>query len=167
MFTAPFCARGFSGLSKSPLTCPYAIHPLRHKGQQRPQGSSLSLQTTAIHLLSGGPKTTPSPRSETEVLCTSLHHFHMGICSNGNLDKGLIYSVVPCVADSVKHEGYPTLKRQRTHVPTSKPFNSVSGKNPSKMVLQVEIWASSYTGHLGHIQLTYWFLPLKYSIMIH
>lgn len=56
--------KGFLRALQIATNLPTAAHPSRHEGQQRPEGSSLSLQTTAILLLR--PKTSQSPRSGTE-----------------------------------------------------------------------------------------------------
>lgn len=156
MFTASFLAGDFSGLSKS-LTPALAVHPLSYEGQQRPQGTSFSLQTSCLPAL--WEIWTPNPKIVTQVPCTrSFHHIHMAICSNGNLDITLVYSVVPCIPDSAKQESHHTLRRGKTHKTPTPKIPSVSGTAPQKWLLKLK-----FQYHLG----TCLFLTLKHNILIY
>lgn len=150
MFTASFLAGDFSGLPKSPPAPALAMHLLLSERQQRPQGSSLSLQTSCPSAL--WESWTPNPRTVTQVPCTSPSLTSMwNIRSNGNLDKGLVYSAVPCIPDSAKQEPHHKSRRETTHTPAPKEISLCQWNSPSKIAPQIEIWVSSCTGHLGPV----------------
>lgn len=105
----------------------------------------------AVHLPSGRSELqTPELWPRSSVQGPSITST-WAICSNGNLDKGLDYSVVPCIPGSAKQESHHTSRRGTTHTPTPKEISLWQWKSPSKMVPRIEIWVSSCTGHLGHV----------------